>query len=61
MTIGSTVERISSVMQGNFEFKKEVRSPMKGKVIYIHPQGRYHVVEFELRGGKVRECFKGCE
>lgn len=61
MTIGSTVERISSVMQGNFEFKKESRSPMKGKVIYIHPQGRYHVVEFELRGGKVRECFKGCE
>ena len=35
------------------------RKPMKGKVVYIHPLGRYHVVEFELRGGPVRESFLG--
>lgn len=28
-------------------------------VVYIHPQGRYHTVEFELPGGKVRESFLG--
>lgn len=33
--------------------------PMKGTVVYIHPEGRYHTVEFELPGGKVRENFTG--
>lgn len=32
---------------------------MTGRVVYIHPLGRYHVVEFELRGGPVRESFLG--
>lgn len=32
---------------------------MTGRVVYIHPQGRYHTVEFELPGGKVRESFLG--
>lgn len=34
---------------------------MSGVVVYIHPRGRYHTVEFELRGGKVRESFRGVE
>lgn len=32
---------------------------MTGTVIYVHPQGRYHIVEFDLPGGKVREAFMG--
>ena len=37
-----------------------LRRPMKGVVVYIHPQGRYHTVEFELlTGGKIRESFQG--
>ena len=28
-------------------------------VVYIHPKGHYHTVEFELNGGHVRESFKG--
>lgn len=31
----------------------------KGKVIYIHPEMRFHVVEFEFDGGKFREAFIG--
>lgn len=33
--------------------------PMRGRVVYVHPQGRFHVVEFALRGGPVRESFAG--
>jgi hypothetical protein len=30
-----------------------------GTVVYVHPQGRYHIVEFDMPGGKVREAFMG--
>ena len=37
-----------------------VRKPMKGEVIYIHPAGRFHVVEFTNDHGiKMRETFWG--
>ncbi len=35
------------------------RGRMRGKVVYVHPAGRFHVVEFETRGGVIRECFRG--
>jgi len=31
----------------------------KGKVVYIHPKGRYHVVEFACETGTIREAFQG--
>lgn len=31
--------------------------PMVGTVVYIHPQERYAVLEFEGPGGKARESF----
>lgn len=31
--------------------------PMRGKVVYVHPLGRFHVVEF----GQLRESFVGVE
>ena len=61
MMVGDIVRRKSSIMQGNFDFKKESKSPIQGKVIYIHPEGRYHIVEFDTRGGKIRECFLGAK
>lgn len=30
---------------------------MVGRVVYIHPKGRYAVLEFEGAGGKARESF----
>lgn len=45
-----------------FEREGERNTPKRavpGVVVYIHPKGRYHIVEFELRGGKVRETFPG--
>lgn len=35
------------------------RGRMKGRVVYVHPEGRFHVVEFETRGGVIRECCWG--
>ena len=35
------------------------REMMVGRVRYIHPLGRYHVVEFQGRSGPVREAFLG--
>lgn len=35
------------------------RRPLSGRVVYIHPRGRYHVVEFDMPGGPVREAFMG--
>ena len=35
--------------------------PMTGTVVYIHPKGRYHTVEFVLPLGTVRESFMGVE
>lgn len=40
---------------------KKGQKPMTGTVVYIHPLGRFHIVEFELRGGKVQESFQGAE
>lgn len=35
--------------------------PISGRVVYIHPKERFHIVEFELLGGKLRESFLGTE
>ena len=35
--------------------------PRPCRVVYIHPLGRFHIVEFELRGGKVQESFQGVQ
>lgn len=35
------------------------RRPMSGRVVYIHPLGRFHLVEFDTPGGPVREAFWG--
>lgn len=32
--------------------------PMLGTIIWIHPKGRFVVLEFECLNGKGRECFR---
>ena len=34
-------------------------SPMRGRVVYVHPLGRFHVVEFGEGARAVRESFAG--
>lgn len=35
--------------------------PMRGRVEYIHPRGRFHIVAFEVRGKTIKETFQGVE
>lgn len=36
-----------------------VSRPMRGRVVYIHPKHRFHVVAFDTPQGPVRESFRG--
>lgn len=63
LRIGQKVTRspktIGVMDDGNFS-SKLVTKPLRGVVVYIHPKGRFHVVEFEnLKGEKIRETFDG--
>ena len=58
MELGEKVVRTPITFTDPYREKGEVKhKPMTGKVVYIHPEGRYHTVEFDLPGGKVRENF----
>lgn len=60
MEIGDKVTRTPITFTDPYKEKGGERYvPMTGKVVYIHPEGRYHTVEFDLHGQKVRESFKG--
>lgn len=37
---------------------KAIRRPMRGRVEYIHPRGRFHIVAFEVRGKPSKKPFK---
>ena len=36
-------------------------TPLRCQVVYIHPQGRYHIVSFDFPNGSFRESFWGVE
>ena len=61
MRIGQKVVRYLETSMDREGDRNSPKKPMCGKVIYIHPEGRYHTVEFDLPGGKVRESFQGVE
>ncbi len=53
--VGDTVTRRAISFSGTSE--GYLTKPMTGTVIYVHPLGRFHAVEFTFEGGSVRECF----
>ena len=59
MKMGDKVMRLPETFTDHGEDKRSLRRPVVGRVVYIHPKGYYHTVEFELNGGHVRESFKG--
>lgn len=61
MKLGDKVMRLPETFTDSGEDKRSLRRPVVGRVVYIHPKGHYHTVEFELNGGRVRESFKGGE
>lgn len=38
---------------------KKGQKPVTGTVVYIHPLGRFHIVQFELRVGRYRRASRG--
>lgn len=61
LEVGMEVVRIpQSIYETDGKGKGE-RRPMRGRVVYIHPRGLFHTVEFQTRGGAVRESFQGVE
>lgn len=61
MKIGQKARRVPLSLTQTADNGKQEHRPMTGKVVYIHPEGRYHMVAFEMRGGIVRECFGGTD
>ena len=59
MKLGDKVMRLPETFTDSGEDKRSLRRTVAGRVVYIHPKGYYHTVEFELNGGHVRESFKG--
>lgn len=55
--IGDTVFRKPVTL----DFTNEERAGLYGKVIFIHPQGRFYTVEFSFGAGKLRDCFFGID
>lgn len=55
--IGDIVIRRPNIFA--FKEDKDGGAPMQGKVVYIHPRGRFHVVEFGVGSEAVRESFAG--
>lgn len=61
MKIGDRVTRIPETFMEPEHAGPGPRSALTGTVVYIHPKGRYHTVEFIIRGRRVRESFQGVE
>ena len=57
VNIGDEVTRLSVAMSGAKWSREASRVYLTGKVIWIHPLGRFFVMEAQLPGGKVREAF----
>ena len=59
MKLGERVRRKPVTFMLSEEAGPGHRPTLEGTVVYIHPQGRYHTVEFQTSGGPIRESFMG--
>lgn len=59
MQIGDTVMVVPQTLYSElYDKPNDTRRPMAGAVMYIHPKGRFFVVEFSFKlGHTVREAF----
>lgn len=60
MKIGDLVKR-RPTLECEKNRSGKIPPMMVGTVIYIHPAGRFHVVEFNFNNGKLRESFRNDE
>lgn len=57
-TIGNKYRVMPSFTYGKDPGKSNTGKRLTGTVVYVHPNGRYAVLEFKTKSGeKLRECF----
>ena len=54
--IGRKFRVVPEFMRPKYESKAESVRPIPGRVVLVHPKGRYAVLQFDF-GEPVRECF----
>lgn len=61
MRVGDTVRKIITVSATSGitgERTPEETILREGKVVYVHPKGRFYTAEFTFRDGTIRECYR---
>ena len=49
---------IGGIPQQQNQHTKARGETLSGKCVFVHPEGRFVTLEFPVRGGVIRECFK---
>lgn len=49
---------IGGIPQQQNQHTKARGKTLYGKCVFVHPDGRFVTLEFPVRGGVIRECFK---
>ena len=56
MQVGETVRKpLTDIVSGS------ANTPLPkftGRVVWVHPEGRFYLAEFQFPGGIIRECFQ---
>lgn len=56
MQVGETVRKpLTDILSGS---AKTPRPKFTGRVVWVHPEGRFYLAEFQFPCGIIRECFK---
>ncbi len=57
--VGDKVCQKLSYRMSNEEDRRQgmADKPMTGTVVWVHPRGRFYVVEFTFDLGNIRECY----
>lgn len=56
--VGQTVKRLVNFSPDKPSGRPEDKETLYGKVIYVHPKGRFYTVEFTLwDGSTIRSCY----
>ena len=56
MQVGDTVHKpLTDIVSGS---ANTPRPKFTGRVVWVHPKGRFYLAEFQLPGGVIRECFQ---
>ena len=56
MQVGETVRKpLPDIFSGS---ANTPRPKFTGRVVWVHPEGRFYLAEFQFPGGIIRECFQ---